>query len=136
MREGRLWTAAATAAAVLLAGCAGPEDITQAPRPAAVSFGGKIDPRFVGSWTSKDGTSKIDMLKDGSVNLVTIIRSPYGKAVNKVSGKWLVNGSDLLFDYSDKTHDMIVVKYAATLSGESMTLTQAGGRIKTKYAKS
>ena len=141
MREGRLWTAAAIAAAVLpaalLAGCSREsENITQGPKPAAVSFAGKIDPRFVGAWTSTDSNSKIEMLKDGSANLVTITRSPYGKLVDKVSGKWLVSGSDLLFDYSDKAHDMIVVKYGASVSGKSMTLSQAAGRIKTKYKKS
>ena len=137
MKEGRLWVAAAIAAATLAVfwvGCAGaPDDITQTPKAAAVSVGGKIDLRFVGKWVSTDGNSTIEMIKDGSANLVTVTRSPYGKAVSKVSGKWLTNQGDLLFDYADKTHDMIVVKYGATLSGKSMTLAQAGGRIKTKY---
>jgi len=140
MRDGRQGAAAAFAAAVLsaalLAGCGGEAgDITQVPKPAAVSFAGRIDPRFIGSWTSTDSNSKIEMLKDGSANMVTITRSPYGKVVNKVSGKWLANGGDLLFDYSDKSHDLIVVKYGASIAGKSMTLSQAGGRIKTKYKK-
>jgi hypothetical protein len=128
------WTVAVFAAAVLPVACkGGQDDDAPAVGPTAIQFKGKVEPKFAGDWKSTDGNSSLKLHKDGIAEIETTSFSQKGKDVADVAGKWLLDGSALLFDYQDRSRAAIVLKYDAVLSGSTLTLSQAKGRIKTTY---
>jgi len=134
MSRKSLGMAVALAAAVLVAGCKNADE-EEAPAfvPKTYAFEGKLEPTYVGSWNSVDGTSMLDIGKDGSLNIDTTTRSVAGKNTSHVVGKWLASGSTLMFQYTVGTQPTTVLKYTASLSGKSLTLQQADSRVKVKY---
>jgi hypothetical protein len=132
------WTIATIAAIVLTVNCKGSSEDDSAPAvlPKSYSFSGKIEPKYVGNWTSIDGNSKMDILKDGGLKIETTSRSVVGKSVVEVSGQWLAGGGSLMFQYLDKSSKPVVLKYSTTLSGKTLILVQAGGHLKTAYKRS
>ena len=131
----RAWnTAAAFAAAALISGCKGGGDEFAPPvPPKAVAFQGKVGKKFARVWKSVDGTSTISLAMDGGLKIDTSERTYSGKSTVHVAGAWVVDGSNLLFRYTNRSEQPIVLKYSAKLLGGELTLSQAGGRLKTVY---
>lgn len=130
--------AAAPAAAFFLAGCvgAGASDDSGPPlAPNTPVFEGKVDPKFAGTWKTKDGNSSLQLGKDGALKVETISNSQSGKSDVKVSGQWLVKDKHLTLRYSGKSNEPEVIQYTATLSGNSLTLELGRGRLKTTYRR-
>jgi hypothetical protein len=125
----------ALAGVILLAGCKTGDDYTQASTPKAVVFEGKLDPRFVGTWKTPGGISTMDLQKDGKLAIETVSESRNGKNDIKVSGQWLKKDSDLLFRYTVQGQGQVLLKYSAKLDGKTLTLQQAGMKVKSVYKK-
>jgi hypothetical protein len=131
-----LWTVAAIAATVLSSGCKHDDDeFAPAVLPKTYTFEGKIEPKFAGSWKTADGNSSIDLSKDGSVSMETIIRSVAGKNTSKVSGKWLATSDSIVFQYTIGSQKPTTVKYMAALDGNTLTLQQPESKVKTVYKR-
>ena len=127
---------AAVAAAVLAAGCKGADDeFAPAVVPKTYAFEGKLEPKFVGVWNSTDGSSMMEIVKDGGLKIDTTSRSITGKSVVHVSGEWLADGDSLMFRYVVGTQSPTVLKYSAELSGNTLTLKQVDGKVKTTYKR-
>jgi hypothetical protein len=136
MSRNQTWMVAAIAAAVLVAGCnLSQEEYAPAANPTSVAFEGKLVPKYVGNWKTSNGSSSIDIDKDGGVKIETVSQSMLGKSDVVVSGKWLAGDDSLLFRYLTKTQEPVVLKYSAVLTGKSLTLSQAVGRLKTVYQR-
>lgn len=122
----------ATAAAV---GCKGSadEDDGLAFVPKSVAFEGKVDPRFAGAWTSADGNSALDLDASGTLAISQKVSAANGKSVSQVKGKWLVSGTDLLFQYAEKLGGETTLKNAAQLSGKTLILKH--GSTATTYTR-
>ena len=124
----------AVLAAALAVGCKGAEDDLEPARmPKPVAFAGKVDPSYAGAWHSQDGNSKLDLGKDGSARIEAVSTSVKGRSVSRVVGLWLVSKGDLLLRYPEKAGGETTVKYAARLSGDSLTLLH--GTLKTFYSR-
>ena len=131
-----IWAAPVLIAAVLIAGCKKEDDeFAPAVVPKTYAFEGKVDPKFAGSWESADHSSTMEIEKDGGLKIDTTSNSVVGKSVSHVTGNWLVNGNDLMFRYTVGTQTPTVLKYVATLSGNTLTLKQAEGRQATAYKR-
>jgi hypothetical protein len=129
-----LGTVAATAATVLNFGCKGADDeYAPAVRPQVADFKGGIDPRYAGTWKTDNGDSTLIIDKNGDVGIENISKFMSSKSVVHEKGTWLVDGGSLLMRYSHAAGSPVVLKYAATLSGNTLTLLQAAGRLKTVY---
>lgn len=136
MKPRALWTVAAIAAAVLAAGCKSADDeFAPAFVPKVYPFQGAVQPKFVGTWKTADGSSKLDIVKDGGLKIETVTRSMKGTSIGHVSGKWLADGDTLMFQYTVGSQKPTVLKYTATLAGTSLTLKQVDGRSKTIYKR-
>jgi hypothetical protein len=128
--------AVAFAAAVHLCGCKpSTDDDSGPPKPPVVAFTGSADTKFVGNWKSTDGRSGLDMAKDGTVSILAVAATPSGDRKTSLTGSWLFNGTYLLLKYSDKGQAELVIRYTATLSGNTLTLLQVGARKKLVYTK-
>jgi len=115
-------------------GCKNPDDeLAPAFVPKTYNFEGQIDTKFVGTWKTSDGNSTIDLDPKGACKIDTIIHSMSGKTTSRVDGKWLATDGSLMFQYGDASHGTTVLKYNATLKGNTLDLQQAGGRMKTTY---
>ncbi len=126
----------ALAVAVPLSGCGKPDDeYAPAVAPKTVAFDGKIDDHYIGNWVETTGESKMGLQKDGALSIETTLNSMKGKSTTYVTGKWLVNGPSLLLEYLDKGGKPMVLKYAAELNGNSLTLKQGNGRLKSTYSR-
>lgn len=127
---------AALAAAVASLGCQKAED-DYAPvvKPKSYSFEGQIDAKYVGKWSAADGSSMLDIEKDGVLNIETVTNSVSGKNVSHLSGKWLTEDKSLMFRYAVGAQAPIVLKYTAALAGNVLTLTQEGSALKTTYKR-
>jgi len=137
MTRNAIWIAALIAASIQMAGCKGAnEDFAPAILPKTFAFEGKVEPKYVGTWHSTEGHSTVDILKDGALKVETVTQSVAGKSVVNVSGQWLASGDNLMFRYQDKSHRSIVLKYAASVSGNTLVLQQATSRLKTSYHRS
>ena len=136
MTRRALWTVAAIAATVLAGGCKGADD-EYAPAfvPKTYAFEGKLEPKYVGAWVSADGSSTLGIVKDGGLKIDTASRSVAGKSLSHVAGQWLASGGTLMFRYTVGSQAPTVLKYSATLSGNTLTLQQADGRAKTTYKR-
>jgi hypothetical protein len=131
-----VWMVALTAAAILFSGCTKSDDeFAPAFVPKTYAFDGNIEPKYVGSWQSSDGASTMQIVKDGSLNIETTARSIAGKSVTSVSGKWLASGDTLKFRYVVGKQEPTVLKYTASLSGNTLTLKLADGKAKTVYSR-
>jgi len=127
---------AAVAAAILVAalpGCQSPIDEERMPTRQTFDFKGTVDPKFAGDWLATPAPTALAMKKDGTVDIVSVASGPRGKVITKLSGSWLVSGSDFLIKYTENGGSTIVLKYAASLSGDTMTLVQAGNHVKKIY---
>ena len=136
MNRRSLWMVAGVAATILVAGCKSADD-EYAPAfvPKTYPFEGKVDTKYVGAWKSSDGSSTLNIVKDGNLTIETTSRSVAGTSVSHVSGQWLASGDALMFKYSVGSQPPTMLKYTATVSGKALTLQQAGGRMKTTYAR-
>jgi hypothetical protein len=121
--------------ALLLTGCKGNDDLAQSVPPKTFLFEGKIDPKFVGTWKTPSGISTLDLAKDGSLKIVTVSESRNGKNTIKVSGNWLRHDSDLLFRYTVEGQGPVLLKYTAKLDGKTLTMQQAGMKVKAVYKR-
>ena len=125
---------AALAVAVLQAGCKNEDDeFAPAVLPKTFVFQGNQDPKYVGKWASSDGMSTLSIVKDGTLSIDTTVRSVAGKSSSHVAGQWLVDGSSLLFKYQTGSQPPTVLKYAATLSGSTLSLLQDGSKARQTY---
>ncbi len=70
------------------------------------------------------------LTKTGNLTVETISFSLKGKSDTKIPGQWMASGDALLFSYLANSKQM-VLKYSASLSGNTLTLVQ--GTIKTVY---
>lgn len=133
-----VWIAtAAFAAAVGTSGCrplADSDDAT-VPTRQSVAFEGSVDPRFAGTWKSRNGYSVLELDKDGALKSETISFSQKGRSDTKVAGEWRIKGSDLLLRYAGPGGGATVIKYTASLAGNKLGLAIAGGRIKVAYTR-
>jgi hypothetical protein len=131
--------AVAPAAALFLAGCFGAhaseDEGGGPPTPRVVVFEGAVDPNFAGTWKTKGGNSTLILGKDGALKSETISYSPAGRSDTKVSGQWLVKDGRLTLKYPGKTKEQEFIQYTAELSGKTLTLNLAGGRLKTVYTR-
>jgi hypothetical protein len=126
--------ATAVAVAGLLVGCrALVEDDSGPPKPEAVTFQGAVDTKYAGVWTTENKRSTLELGKDGKLKIGVVAASPYGDRTAERLGTWLVNGTDLLLKYSQKDQEDAILRYKATLSGNSLTLVQ--GRMKSVYKR-
>ncbi len=118
-------------------GCKGGDEDDTAPNfvPKVVAFEGKIDTKFAGDWTSKDGSSTIGLAADGSLKLGVKSSSQNGTSISHYDGQWLASGSDLRLKYKDSSSQETVLSYKAELSGNSLVLQQSGGKMKTNYTR-
>lgn len=134
MNRRTLGMVAALAATVLGAGCRNADDeFAPAVVPKTYAFEGKVDAKYVGTWSSGDGNSVIDLLKDGTLKIATTTRSMAGKNTSHVNGQWLAQGDALMMHYTVGTQAPTVLKYSATLSDGALSLTPDGSRTKTVY---
>jgi len=105
------------------------------PAPKPITFGGAVDPQYVGKWVTDNGSSSLQLDKDGAVTILSSHPSPGGIVTSPpVKGKWLVSGKDLLLQYTVTGRPETTVKYPATLAGNEMTLDQ-GSRSKMVYKR-
>ena len=136
MKRMALWMVATAAAAILASGCQKADDeFAPAFVPKTYTFEGKVDPRYAGTWASSDGASSMELVKDGSLKLETTTRSISGKSVSHVSGKWVGTADSLMFQYVVGSQPPTVLKYEASLSGNTLTLHQEGAKAKMAYRK-
>ncbi len=127
---------AAFAAAILVAGCKKADDeFAPAFVPKTYTFQGKLDPVYSGTWVASDGSSTLDIQKDGTLKIDSVTRSVAGKSVSHITGKWLVDSTSLMFQYTVGSQPQTVLKYGATVSGSSLTLVQEGAKRKMVYKK-
>ena len=125
---------AATALLVAI-GCRSEEDDSEpAVMPKKVAFTGRVEPKFIGTWATADGGSKLDLAKDGGLTISTSTPSPKGVSKSSYAGSWLVEGKSLRLRYADKSGET-TIEYAAALQGDKLVLQQPGGRLKTVYAR-
>ncbi len=96
-----------------------------------VAFEGKLDPKYLGSWKAKDGSS-LDLKSDGTMDLVAISQGPTGASKKSLSGHWLSKDGDLLLQYA-QGGSLATIKSAAERTGSTLTLVQAGNHFKTVY---
>lgn len=122
-------------ASLALIGCNGPEGDDGPPMPKFVEFEGKVDPQLVGFWKSEGGRSGLDLTEDGSAKILTVSASPKGDVRSTLEGNWLCKDKDLLLRYTAPGQPQSTVKYRFELSGDSMTLIQGSGRMKTVYKR-
>jgi hypothetical protein len=128
--------AVAFAPVILVAGCKGADDdYAPAVLPKVYPFEGAVDAKYVGTWAATDGSSTMSILKDGKLGIETVSHSMNGKSVGHVSGNWLASGNSLMFKYSVRTQPPTVLKYTATLTGNTLTLQLADAKKKTEYKK-
>ncbi len=132
-----LYPVAALAATLILGGCksALPEQDEESPRPPSVAFTGVVDEMFVGDWKSTNGMSGLDLFKDGHVNIFSGTPSPKGIVKTTIKGHWLVSGGSLVLRYPQPDRTDTTIKYIAALKGNSLTLSQSAGRLKTVYRR-
>ncbi|RYG86945.1 hypothetical protein EON77_02980 [bacterium] len=123
------------ATVVLVVGCRAEDDDSEpAIVPKAVAFTGQVAPGFVGAWATADGSSKLDLAKDGALTIATSTPSPKGRSESSYKGSWLVEGKSLRLRYQDKSGET-TIEYGAALAGDKLTLQQPGGRLKTVYTR-
>ena len=129
-------TVAALAAAVASLGCQKADD-EYAPevKPKSYTFEGNIDSKFVGNWGAADGSSELDIEKDGTLKIDTVTNSVSGKSVGHVSGNWLAEGKSLMFRYAVGARTPTVLKYTAAISGSVLTLSKEGSTVKITYKR-
>jgi len=122
---------------VAVTGCKGGEEDDTEPAvvPKVVAFEGSVDPKFAGDWTSKDGSSTLNLAADGGLKLGVKSSSQNGTSTSHYDGQWLVSGSDLRLKYKDSSAQETVLSYGAELSGNSLVLQQLGGKLKTRYSR-
>lgn len=94
-------------------------DVSEKPK---IAFDGKPDARFAGKWISADKKSHYDLKADGTYVLDGTVTTPGGEIKNKVSAKWCVKDTDLLF--TDASGN--VTPYLYKLEGNALTLTTKG----------
>lgn len=124
------------ATAIHVCGCRGSEDdYAPAVVPRTFAFEGKIEPKYVGNWSSTDGSSTIDIMKGGVLKIETVSRSVAGQSVGHITGKWLVDANNLSFQYVVGAQKPTVLKYSASISGNTLTLQLSGGKMKTTYRR-
>jgi hypothetical protein len=99
-----------------------------------VKFEGAADPKFAGTWKTDKESSVLDLRKDGSLTITSMVRSPRGTVKSSFDGKWLVSGEDLLLQYSAPKQGEMTIEYPAQLTGNEMTLDQ-GSRSKMTYKR-
>ncbi len=121
-------------AATFLWGCQSEPDENAGPVRRAYAFHGKVEPRFVGEWHGNPAPSALSLRKDGSLGIVAVVMSPHGRKSSRLDGSWLVSGTDLFLRYRDAgdKHE-VVLKYSATLAGDTLKLVQAGNGVKATY---
>jgi hypothetical protein len=119
------------AALILSSGCQKEEEDTATPHRMEVAFEGKLDPKYLGSWKAKDGSS-LDLKSDGTMDLVAISQGPTGASKKSLSGHWLSKDGDLLLQYA-QGGSLATIKSAAERTGSTLTLVQAGNHFKTVY---
>jgi hypothetical protein len=126
----------AFAAVTLLGGCKaeGP-DLDDPPQLKAVEFSGKIEPRFVGTWSDSSGHSILRLDKDGALNVINIRGTPSGTSKAQFTGSWLVSGDRLLLQYTVPGRPKATLEFNSALAGDRLTLVQ-GNRVKTVYKRS
>lgn len=138
MRLNRLSQVVALATTATLISCrsgAVPEDPEGPPSPAKVSFQGKIDPKFAGTWKSTRGDSTLDLGKDGTLTSETTAQTAGGKSDVKVTGQWLIDGDKLTLRYVDRSKDQTVMQYSAKLSGNKLEMGMPNSRMKMTYLR-
>lgn len=118
----------------LLSGCRPEDGEEPAILPKKVTFEGKVDPRFVGTWTTADGGSRLDLAKDGGLMIVAKSRTPKGLSTSEYVGSWLVSGEKLRLRYREPS-GQTTLEYGAKLAGDTLTTQQPGGRLKTTYRR-
>lgn len=123
----------AIAGAIFFMGCNGNQDDEGLAKPKQISFDGKVDPQLVGSWKTSDGGSQVDLQKDGSLKIISVIHSQNGASKSSVDGSWLASDGKLKFKYPQAGQPDVVLQYDATISGKDLKLKQSGGRLTTVY---
>jgi hypothetical protein len=127
---------AAAGAATLLCSCQVETDVTTGPVRHVYPFQGAVDSKFVGEWHTNPAPAGLSLKKDGSLGIVAVVVSPHGNTSSKLNGLWLVSGSDLLLKYRESGDGQdVVLKYSATLSGNTLKLVQAGNGVKSTYIR-
>lgn len=114
-------------AVLCLAGCAasGSEEVTSTP---VSTFEGETKPEFVGDWKTANGNSQMTLTEDGTATMVNV--AP-GRGKTNVSGKWRVQGAELLI----RTNGA-VTRYQASLKGDELHLKQAATKLDVRYQRS
>ena len=121
-------------AAMIVVGCKSPDDdLEPAFVPKVHAFEGSVDQKLAGKWVTTDGVSTLEMAKDGALKVQTLRPSPSGKSASNVEGKWLASSGSLLMQYGTPGQGETVLKYDVKVAGDTMTLQQEGGRLKTVY---
>jgi hypothetical protein len=124
---------AAIAAATMAGGCNKADD-DSTPPPKPVSFEGTVDEKYVGNWQTADGRQGLNLAKDGSVKILATQPTPHGDQKSTFDGQWLASSDGLHLKYLDHSQEM-TIRYKTALSADSMTLSEMGGRLKTKYLR-
>lgn len=125
---------AATAAVFFSAGC-NTSEADEPFKPPTVTFEGKVDVQYVGNWETADKRSGLNLSKDGSAKIKVVAASPSGDQKSELNGSWLASDGFLLLKYGKSGQPDTVLKYEATLKGNSMDLKQKGGRMTTHYSR-
>lgn len=128
---------AATSLVAGVTGCRNPEpaDDTAAPVRATAVFEGKADPDYVGNWKTQDGNSELDLEKDGTAAILATVQGPGKKIVNHLVGDWALDNGNLLLRYSQNGAE-VVLKYAVSLKGDVLMVTEPPNKKPTEYRKS
>lgn len=120
--------------ALTVVGCKGSDDdLEPAFVPKNHTFEGEVAPNFVGKWKTEDGVSTLDLGRDGVLKVQTVTPSPSGKRTSTVDGQWRVSSGNLLMQYRSESGGSTVLKYAAQLANDSMTLQPEAGKAKKVY---
>lgn len=102
--------------------------------PKTITFEGKIDPAFVGRWSTPGDASALDLAKNGALKISSKVRTPGGVSNSEFSGRWLASGDKLLLRYAEPSGET-TLEYTAKLEGNTLVLQQPGGRLKTTYKR-
>lgn len=119
-----------------LAGCKSEDDdLAPAFVPKTYTFEGQPDEQYAGTWKATNGVSTIQLDKDGGLSVETVTRSSAGEGKTGVKGKWAVSNGSLMLQYPEKSGETTVLKYTAKLKGNTLDLTQDGGKMTTTYKR-
>lgn len=129
------WTVllGALGVSVALVGCGPNEEDApfEPPAPKAIAFEGKIDPAYVGDWSTDSKLSQLTLEESGKASMVNV--AP-GRGKSESKGEWKLSDGHLLFKLEGAAEGM-VTRYAAKLDGDRLHLTQKASKLEIDYKR-